>query len=75
MVSFHKTKHVIRSANTNVTLGELRERADPLSYNKTGTPVYTRRQSFLFIPSYKFAREELTNTCTHTHEKKDETFY
>ena len=63
MVSFHKTKQVPRSANTKVTLGELRERADPLSYNKTGTPVYTRRQSFLRIPSYKFASEELTKTC------------
>lgn len=62
IVSCHSAKLEPRSAKMNVTRGTHRERAEPLSCNKTGTPVYFRRHSFLFTLSYKFANDGQTYT-------------
>lgn len=60
IVSCHNAKHEPRSARINVTRGTARERAEPLSCSKTGTPVNFKRQSLLLTLSYKLASDGQT---------------
>lgn len=69
IVSCHNAKQVPRSANIKVTRGTARLRAEPLSCNKTGTPVYLRRQSFLFTFSYKLASDGQTYTWINENKQ------
>lgn len=66
MVSCHRAKHVPRSASTSVTRGSERDRVEPLSCSSTGTPVYTRRQSFWPQFSYRLASDGHTKICGET---------
>lgn len=58
-----------------VTRGTLRERADPLSCNKTGTPVYFKRQSFLFTFSYKLASDGQTYTWNENKTEQSKSHF
>lgn len=69
ILSCHNAKHEPRSANTNWTRGIARERAEPLSCNNTGTPVYFKRQSLLLARSYKLASDGQTYTWKIYKEK------
>lgn len=61
IVSCHNAKHEPRSARMNVTRGTARDRAEPLSCSKTGTPVNFKRQSLLLLTlSYKLASDGQT---------------